>query len=329
MISGMKRSACSSGHRHTHKEICVMYNRPIYDRRRQINRKDEYNLFMKKLSLSKLLNWRWTITIMAVITIIGAASFAFASYVGTTQAAPAKARTVTVYIQASDSCAQTLPDVRFTVSGPGVANVVTAPTNGLTPRIIPSYGSAPRAQRKCPWPTRSCSAFNQGCTTAVLPVPAKGTVTFKITPRLVSGQTYLPAGVVVLSNRESKAYQTAAGRNYAYSPCEGGPDCRGGLQVATVTVTSGGKVSASTLNINPDGFHDAFVADGSAGPPKPNKAVRPRWPWIQTTSMRWPSSANCARTAAALPKRRNCFSGPSPSIRIVPPHFLALRHIAG
>lgn len=58
--------------------------------------------------------------------------------------------------------------------------------------------------------------------------------------------------------------QGAYSKNYSYVQCEGGSDCIHGPETATVHVSSNGSVSATTQNINPDGFVDApWPSDGA------------------------------------------------------------------
>jgi hypothetical protein len=94
-----------------------------------------------------------------------------------------------------------------------------------------------------------------GCTTAVLDVPSSGTATYTIIPKTVSVAGYL-SGIAVLVPQQYFG-QGAYSKNYSYVQCEGGSDCAHGPETATVRVSSNGSVSATTQNVNPDGFVDA------------------------------------------------------------------------
>lgn len=185
--------------------------------------------------------------ITAILVLLGTPSFTVG---GNAEAAPATSsqQTVSIWLQATDSCTIALPNITFTVSGPGVLPNTEMTTGGSGPQTIPSYRAAPRGQRHCPWDRRSCVGFSTGCASVRLNVPATGTATFTIIPKAISGKHYL-SGIVLLPPKPIS-------RNYSYVWCEGGSDCRYGPQIATVQVTSSGSVSAMTQNINPDGFKD-------------------------------------------------------------------------
>ncbi|HLZ55770.1 MAG TPA: hypothetical protein VKR06_02385 [Ktedonosporobacter sp.] len=151
-------------------------------------------------------------------------------------------KTVTVWVQLTDSCKQALPGGSVVVNGPGIMNkVLTVSGSGLVG--LNTY------QHFCPVQRGTCVQTNTGCASVALSIPASGTATYTITPGVLAGSHYL-GGIV---------YQppTPLGANYAYVWCEGGSDCRAGPEVATVHVTSSGSVSATNQNVNPDGFRDA------------------------------------------------------------------------
>ena len=151
-------------------------------------------------------------------------------------------RTVTVWVQATDSCEEALPGAFFVVAGPGLVRSSFGPTRGSHLAGLSTY------RQHCPVDRGRCGPTLVGCASVVLPVPAVGTAKYTITPKVIAGSHYL-SGIVVLP---AKPF----GRNYAYVQCEGGSDCRFGPEVATVLVTSNGSVSATTQNVNPDGFKD-------------------------------------------------------------------------
>jgi hypothetical protein len=171
---------------------------------------------------------RWRIAIPLIIAIIGAITISF-TIAGTIFAQPqsSAARTVKVYIQTTDSCMQALSGATFTVAGPGI-NTTTAPTSGSRPRGLPGY-----VHGHCPIDQGTCLNFSTGCTTTLLNVPASGIATYKFTVAKTA-----PGGY---------------GANLSYAICDNGSDCPHGPEVATVHVRSSGSVSATVLNINPDG----------------------------------------------------------------------------
>jgi hypothetical protein len=168
-------------------------------------------------------------------------------------AAPAPAttgKTVTIWIQATDSCMEAIPGAQFIVNGPGVANRITGMTPGTLPVGVPGYVSG-----QCPINRGSCVNSLTGCVTAVLDVPTSGTATYMITPKTVSVVGYL-SGIAMLVPKQYLG-QGGYSRNYSYVQCEGGSDCPHGPETATVHISSNGSVSATTQNVNPDGFVDA------------------------------------------------------------------------
>jgi len=123
------------------------------------------------------------------------------------------------------------------VSGPGISTTTT-PTSGGNPVSIGNSNPG-----NCPTQQGNCVAFSTGCTSVTLNIPSSGTATYQI---------------VVASTAPG------FGTNASYAICEGGSDCPGGPEVATVQVGSGGSVSATTLNIYPDGVSVTYPTNKSA-----------------------------------------------------------------
>ncbi|MBV9231491.1 MAG: hypothetical protein JOZ18_19440 [Chloroflexi bacterium] len=174
-------------------------------------------------------NWRWvvvTISLLAIIGVVGLniAGSAFAAKSSSGGSKPSK--TVTVWIQVTDSCRQALSGATFSVSGPGIKTTTTKPTSGGAPVGLPGgAGSA------CPIQQGTCLNFSTGCTTATLNVPTTGTFTYTITVKKTApGQ----------------------GTNASYASCDGGSQCHN-PEKATVIVNSSGSVSATITNEEPDG----------------------------------------------------------------------------
>jgi hypothetical protein len=206
---------------------------------------------MQKQSLLKQKRWRWAVAAIAVLAVFGAAVFTLGNSGAPVSAAGA--RTVTVWIQATDSCMEALPGAAFVVNGPGIVNRVTGTTPGTLPVGVPGY-----VHGLCPIPHGSCVKSTTGCVTVTLNVPSRGTNVYTITPRVIADTAdgnYLPNDIVILTPKQYLG-KGAYSRNYSYVKCEGGSDCPRGGEVATVSVNSNGSVSATTLNINPDGYHD-------------------------------------------------------------------------
>lgn len=196
---------------------------------------------MHKFSLFKQSNWHQSIVIIAILVAMSIASF---SVVKSASAAPAQSssKITTIWMQATDSCAQALSGATFTVSGPSI-NATTQPTTGKKPETLPSYSAMPKTQRRCPDNNGTCANSFTGCTSTILPVPATGTAQYTITVN------QLPPG---------------QGHNVSYAPCEGGPACHNDAngqpvkEVAYATVDANGTVQAWTHNTEPDGYQDRW-----------------------------------------------------------------------
>jgi hypothetical protein len=201
---------------------------------------------MNKPSLFLQKNWHWAIATTAILAVIIATSCSFAN---NAEAAPPQinSRTVTVWIQTIDSCAQALSGATFTASGSNF-NATTKPTAGNEPKILPSYKETPKAQRHCPENQGTCTNdFSTGCTYVVLNVPTVGTAQYTITVNK------LPPG---------------HGSNVSFAPCEGGPACHNDAadhpikETAYVTVNANSNVQAWVQNTEPDGTQDRWPATG-------------------------------------------------------------------
>lgn len=137
----------------------------------------------------------------------------------------AQPRSVTIWIQVMDSCKEALPGATFKVVGPGVS-IVTAPTTGQVPKIVPGHNVS------CPLQEGTC-AFTTGCTAVQLNVPSDGSATYKISPEKTA---------------------PGHGANLRYAICNGGSDCAHGPEVATVYLSPhSGAVFATVFNPYPDG----------------------------------------------------------------------------
>jgi hypothetical protein len=156
------------------------------------------------------------------------------------RAMTAPTKTVTVWIQVTDSCKHALSGGTFTITGPGIASTTTRPTNGTTPQLLRS--------NSCPIQHGTCASFSTGCTTAVLPIPASGLATYSI-----AIQEPAPG--------RKQTGNAAYGANWTYAVCQGGSDCSR-RESATVRVLSSGRVIATTSNTYPDGTVITWPAPG-------------------------------------------------------------------
>ena len=179
----------------------------------------------------------WTVIIISIIAIISTTGFTFAENAGAALAQSGTTKTVTVWIQVTDSCKHALSGATFSVTGPGI-NTTTAPTTGTTPK-----GLSGAIQGTCPIQHGTCKNFPTGCTSVNLNVPGSGTATYKITPAKTA---------------------PGHGSNLSYAPCNGGSDCAHGPETATVMVSSSGSVSGTILNPYPDGTTVTWPTDKSA-----------------------------------------------------------------
>ena len=149
--------------------------------------------------------------------------------VGATGAAAQSTSTASkkIWLQTMDSCRQAIPGASFTLKGNGL-KITKGPGPGTGPVTVGS-GS-------CPIQRGDCVNVPTGCLSWNIAIPASGSVTYKIK------ETTTPKG---------------------YVPCDGGSVCPGGPEVATLTINSKGAVSATTLNIYPDGTSVTYPTSGA------------------------------------------------------------------
>lgn len=146
-------------------------------------------------------------------------------------------RTVTLWLQATDSCQEGLPGASFSlVNASGQATV--APLTRGTERVTIS-----NAEGDCPLAHGSCALLSVGCTTWHIVVPATGSVTYTIVENTTEATTH---GLTFAENPTGDDGSAALG----FAPCTGGPGCHG--QSGTVTVNSSGSISVTVENVSPD-----------------------------------------------------------------------------
>jgi hypothetical protein len=204
---------------------------------------------MKEHFLFRYSSWYQVVAVASVLACVAAVWACMNNGTSASAVSPAK---VTVWIQATDSCMRALPGGRFLVRGPGLpANgLSTAVTPGTLPVGVPGYVNG-----HCPVSHGSCVRSSTGCVSVALNVPLTGTAVYTISPQGMAGKQYV-TGITILTPQRYLG-KGAYGRNYSYVWCEGGSDCPRGPEVATVRVSAHGAVSATTQNINPDGYKDA------------------------------------------------------------------------
>ena len=134
----------------------------------------------------------------------------------------------TIVVQTMDSCKQTLGGAAYSLTGGGVSMSAAAPA-----------GRGSLSSTTCPLEHGNCSAG--GC------------VSF----------TGVPAGTYEIRTTKTPPPNTSNPEGYA--PCEGGSACRS--QVASVTVSAGGGVSATVSNVYPDGTTTNFSFSGTSSDP--------------------------------------------------------------
>lgn len=150
---------------------------------------------------------------------------------------PSVPRTVTLWLQATDSCQEGLPGASFSLVDASGQATVAPLTRGIERVTISNAGG------NCPLAHGSCALPSVGCTTWHILVPATGSVTYTIventTEAIVHGLTFAenPIG-------------PDGGAALGFRDCTGGSDCHS--QSGTVTVDSSGSISVTVENVAPD-----------------------------------------------------------------------------
>ncbi|HEX3607848.1 MAG TPA: hypothetical protein VH134_18140 [Candidatus Dormibacteraeota bacterium] len=138
--------------------------------------------------------------------------------------------TTSVTVQTMDSCKQGIDGAAYTLTGGSLTSPLIASSSGT--------GRGTVATGTCPLQHGNCSTFSIGCVTFTgVPVPGVYRMHASTTP---PGNTSNPEG---------------------YAPCNGGSACR--KEEATITVAADGSVTASTLNVYPDGTSVTYPSTGS------------------------------------------------------------------
>lgn len=178
----------------------------------------------------------WLSTLALVLVLGGL--FAFNTTQRTLQAHAAGS--VTVWLQAMDSCKQALPFAKFTLVAPNGTTIATGTSAG-TGRVSLSG--------TCVLQRGNCVTVPTGCVKFTIASPTTGTYKIKehSTSVSVSGITFL----------ENPKWPTASS---GFVPCNGGSACRG--ESATFTI-SGSVVTGTTKNLYPDGTTTTYPSGGT------------------------------------------------------------------
>jgi hypothetical protein len=167
---------------------------------------------------------RWFWPLALVLVVVGL----FAGFAYSTRSLHA-AGTATFWVQTMDSCQQAIPGASFKLQGKKLQNP-GGPGPGAGPVTVAS------ANGNCPLQRGNCSAVPTGCLSWTLPIPAAGSVTYKI-------------------------IETKSPANYVY--CTGGSVCPRGPEVITLTISSTGAISAKVYNVYPDGTSVTWPTSGA------------------------------------------------------------------
>jgi hypothetical protein len=144
---------------------------------------------------------------------------------------------VTLWLQATDSCERALPGASFSLVNASGQATVAPETQGIAPVTIGN------ARGACPLSRGSCVQQVVGCTSWQIPVPNAGTVTYRIVENATPA---MANGLVFPENPTGPGGRALLG----FVPCTGGAACHS--ESATVTVNSSGATSAVVNNVSPD-----------------------------------------------------------------------------
>jgi hypothetical protein len=142
-----------------------------------------------------------------------------------------------LWLQAADSCERGLPGASFSLVNSTGQAMVAPLTRGAGPATIGKTHGA------CPMTRGNCARQAIGCTRWRIPVPATGSVTY----RIVENATRVRAnGITFIENPTAPGGSALGG----FEACNGGSACHS--ESAVVTVSSSGSISAVVRNMAPD-----------------------------------------------------------------------------
>lgn len=146
-------------------------------------------------------------------------------------------KTVTLWLQATDSCQEALPGASFSlVDASGLATV--APVTRGKNRATINY-----THNGCPITRGSCARPAIGCTMWHILVPTAGSVTYTIIENTTKATAH---GLTFIENPTGSGGSALLG----YMACTGGSACH--RESGTVTVSSSGSMRATVSNVSPD-----------------------------------------------------------------------------
>jgi hypothetical protein len=163
----------------------------------------------------------------------------FPSRVNATTGAPAATvqRTVTLWLQATDSCEQALPGASFSLVNASGQTFVAPLTRGTARVTIAD------ARGACPLAHGNCTRRAAGCTAWHIVVPATGSVTYRIVENATRARGN---GLTFLENPTGPGGSALDG----FAVCTGGSACHS--ESGTVTVSSSGTMTVIVKNVAPD-----------------------------------------------------------------------------
>jgi hypothetical protein len=152
-------------------------------------------------------------------------------------ATTALAGTVTLWLQATDSCKEGLPGASFSLVNASGQAIAAPVTRGAGRETIGSTNGG------CPIPQGNCALIDTGCTTWNIPIPGAGSVTYKIVEKTTNATAN---GITFTENPTGPDGSPLLG----FAACTGGAACHS--ESGTVTVSSAGLMSATVNNVAPD-----------------------------------------------------------------------------
>jgi hypothetical protein len=145
--------------------------------------------------------------------------------------------TVTLWLQATDSCKEGLSGASFSLVGASRLATVAPATRGTSRTTIGSASSG------CPITQGNCAQAATGCTEWNIPVPGAGSVTYTIVEKTTNATAN---GITFTENPTGPGGSPLLG----FEACDGGSACHS--ESGIVTVRSSGSMSATVSNVAPD-----------------------------------------------------------------------------
>jgi hypothetical protein len=145
--------------------------------------------------------------------------------------------TVTLWLQATDSCQEGLPGASFSLVSAGGQATVAPVTRGTERATIGSTSGG------CPITRGNCAQSTTGCTIWHIVVPGTGSVTYTIAENITKATAH---GITFTENPTGPG----GGALLGFVACTGGSACH--RESGTITVSSSGYMRAIVSNVSPD-----------------------------------------------------------------------------